>query len=87
MEADLRSESRPTREVILGKASWLLERQHIPYRSEVVVGKPRELIIAAAEQHHIDLIVMGSRGMQAVAYLFLGSVALWVQRARCRSQS
>jgi K+-sensing histidine kinase KdpD len=72
---DLRSESWPAGEVILSKASRLLERQHIPYQSEVVVGRPHELIIAAAEQHHIDLIVMGSRGMGAVARLFLGSAA------------
>jgi nucleotide-binding universal stress UspA family protein len=73
--ADLKSESRPAGETIFSKASRLLERQHIPYRIEVVVGRPHELIIAAAEQHHIDLIVMGSRGMGAVARLFLGSVA------------
>jgi nucleotide-binding universal stress UspA family protein len=73
--ADLGSESWAAGEAILSEASRILERQHIPYQSEVVVGRPHELIIATAEQHHIDLIVMGSRGMGAVARLFLGSVA------------
>jgi nucleotide-binding universal stress UspA family protein len=44
----------------------------------VAVGRPPEEIIAAADEHHIDLIVMGSRGIGAVARLFLGSVAMAV---------
>ena len=81
--ADLGPESRAAGEAILNEASRILEAQHIPHQCEVLAGRPHELIIAAVEQHHIDLIVMGSRGMGAIAGLFLGSVAMAVvQRAR-----
>jgi K+-sensing histidine kinase KdpD len=72
---DLDPESRAAGEATLNEASQILAAQHIPYQCEVLAGRPHELIIAAAEQHRIDLIVMGSRGMGAVARLFLGSVA------------
>jgi two-component system, OmpR family, sensor histidine kinase KdpD len=73
--ADPGPESRIAGETIPNAASRILVAQHIPHQYEVVAGRPQELIIAAAEQHHIDLIVIGSRGMGAVARLFLGSVA------------
>jgi len=71
-------DSRAAGHAILDKASRILEAQHIPHRCEVVVGRPPEEIIAAADEHRINLIVMGSRGIGAVARLFLGSVAMAV---------
>ena len=59
---------------ILDKASQLLDAQHIPYQYEVLAGKPPEVIAAAVDRHQIDLIVMGSTGLGALARL-LGSVA------------
>ena len=38
-------------------------------------GEPGHLIIEKAKEHHIDLILMGSRGRSASAAVLLGSVA------------
>ena len=67
-------------DAILEKASQLLDAQHIPYQCEVLAGMPPKVIAAAVERHEIDLIVMGSTGMGALARLFLGSVAMAVAR-------
>jgi nucleotide-binding universal stress UspA family protein len=40
----------------------------------VVIGDPREEIVAAAREWGADLIVMGARGLGSVARFFLGSV-------------
>ena len=69
---------RAAGEAILEKASQLLDAQHIPYQCEVLAGLPRAAIAAAVDRHQIDLIVMGSTGMGALARLFLGSVAMAV---------
>lgn len=47
---------------------------HIPAESSVVTGLPAEEIIAAAESHHADFILIGSHGHGAIYNLFAGSV-------------
>ena len=42
---------------------------------EVAVGHPAELIISNADQHEVDLIVVGDRGRSKFARLLLGSVS------------
>jgi nucleotide-binding universal stress UspA family protein len=71
-------EARAAGEAILKKALQLLDAPHIPCQWEVLVGVPAEAIIAAVDRYQIDLIVMGSTGMGALARLFLGSVAMAV---------
>jgi nucleotide-binding universal stress UspA family protein len=46
----------------------------------VVLGDPREEIVAAARDWGADLIVMGARGLGSLARFFLGSVSLAVAR-------
>ena len=47
-------------------------------------GHPSEVLLRLAREHHVDLIVVGSRGHGAVAELFLGSVSHHlVLRAPC----
>ena len=43
-------------------------------------GDPRDAIVAAAKQSKADLIVLGARGLGAVASFVLGSVSLGVTR-------
>jgi len=48
------------------------------------VGKPEEEIMKAASKQHADLIVMGAKGLGAIARFLLGSVSTRVvQRANC----
>lgn len=42
---------------------------------EVAVGHPAEQIISKADQHQVDLIVVGDRGRSKFARLLLGSVS------------
>jgi len=42
---------------------------------EVAVGHPAEQIISKADQHQVDLIVVGDRGHSKFARLLLGSVS------------
>ena len=42
---------------------------------EVAVGHPAELIISNADQHEVDLIVVGDRGRSKFTRLLLGSVS------------
>jgi nucleotide-binding universal stress UspA family protein len=47
---------------------------------ELKIGDPRTLIMQTAEQHGVDLIVMGTHGRRGVSRLLLGSVAEHVAR-------
>jgi nucleotide-binding universal stress UspA family protein len=42
---------------------------------EVAVGHPAEQIIYSADQHQVDLIVVGDRGRSKFTRLLLGSVS------------
>jgi nucleotide-binding universal stress UspA family protein len=62
-------------ERILGRIRFLLDRSGVPYVTSVAVGAPAETIVAYVENHAIDCIVMGTRGMSALKNFLLGSVA------------
>jgi nucleotide-binding universal stress UspA family protein len=48
------------------------------------LGKPAEVIMKMASKHHADLIVMGAKGLGAIARFLLGSVSTRVvQHANC----
>jgi nucleotide-binding universal stress UspA family protein len=48
------------------------------------LGKPAEEIMAAASKHHVNLIVMGAKGLDAVSRFLIGSVSTRVvQHANC----
>ena len=48
------------------------------------LGKPAEEIMKVASKHHADLIVMGAKGLGAIARFLLGSVSTKiVQRSPC----
>lgn len=50
----------------------------------VVSGTPSEEIVRFAEEHHVDLIVIGTHGHTGLAHLLMGSVAAAVvRRAHC----
>lgn len=49
-------------------------------RSHTEPGAPRPVILAYAEKHLIDLIVMGTHGRTGVSHLVMGSVAEGIVR-------
>ena len=48
-------------------ACEMLSAAGVPYQLHVVSGDPAEAIVRCAQELHCDLIVMGSRGMGAMA--------------------
>lgn len=56
----------------------LLERAALRYELHVVCDDPTEAIVRLARERGCGMIVMGTRGMGAIASLVLGSVALKV---------
>jgi nucleotide-binding universal stress UspA family protein len=60
------------------------EAAGLTIETELVVGHPAEQLIHLAEMHHVDLIVVGSRGASRMKRWMLGSVSERVLRyAHC----
>ena len=65
-----------------------LSGQVLPVQQKPTVlvreGNPEEEILSAIHSHHIDLAVMGTRGISGIKRFFLGSVSEWiVQEGPC----
>jgi nucleotide-binding universal stress UspA family protein len=68
----------------LGHAMAVLDRVNIAAESDVGLGDPSDVILAAAETHQADLIVVGTREPGMIARLLGLSVSDKVQRrAHC----
>jgi nucleotide-binding universal stress UspA family protein len=71
------------RSIALEEAERLAASHGVPVVSEVLAGDPADEIVAYADDHDVDLIVVGSRGRGTVASTLLGSVSHTVlQEAR-----
>ena len=70
---DIQATDRATR-----SARSLLDDAQIPYRAYTRIGAAADTILKFAKQRRCDQIVMGTRGLGAVAGLVLGSVAMKV---------
>ncbi|MGE0474409.1 MAG: universal stress protein [Nitrospirales bacterium] len=63
---------------VLGQLEKMFQSQTVNVHSEVVEGNPGQEILNAIEQHGIDLVVLGPRGLSRVTGFLLGSVSEWV---------
>jgi nucleotide-binding universal stress UspA family protein len=62
----------------------MLNEKGIANTCRVAVGDPRDIIIDTAKNEPIDLIIVGSRGLNLASRMLLGSVSSEVtQRAPC----
>ncbi len=55
-----------------------LSRPRLEVRSDVVEGLPGAEILAAIDQHQIDLVVVGAKGLSGIQRFLLGSVSEWI---------
>jgi len=74
-------ELRREGEALLEQAVAVAESAGVASVCHVHIGQPGDEIAACAAEHGCDVIVMGTRGMGAVAGLLLGSVATRVVHA------
>ena len=69
---------------VFDRLAEVLKQVPFKYTKKMLVGHPAKLIPAYAEEHAVDLIVMGARGLSPVKNLYLGSVPLGVlAKAHC----
>ncbi|MBF7083800.1 universal stress protein [Desulfallas sp. Bu1-1] len=57
------------------KARELFTREGVKVSTEILEGDPAETIIKYVNDHGIDTVIMGSRGMGALRGMVLGSVS------------
>lgn len=78
----LADETTALAEATLKQLTEYAQNNHVPNVIGVVeFGKPKELIAHVLPQkYHIDLIVLGATGLNAVERLFIGSVSEYVIR-------
>ncbi|RVW38431.1 Universal stress protein A-like protein [Vitis vinifera] len=61
--------------VILSRALRLCKDKMVKAETLILDGDPKEMICQAAEQMHVDLLLVGSRGLSKLKRAFLGSVS------------
>ncbi len=60
---------------LLDAARQRLDKSGLPYTSNIAIGDIAESIVKYAHDQQYTMIIMGTRGMGAIASLMLGSVA------------
>ena len=66
---------RANAERMLSDATAELGEVRYPVERLVVDGDPAQQIVSIARSHHIDLVVLGARGLRTIGRLLLGSVS------------
>ena len=62
-------------EGLLARAMKIAKAAYVPCTAEILTGDTAQQIVSHAEALECDGIVMGTRGMSAIANLLMGSVA------------
>lgn len=62
-------------EIILQESKDLFDDSDIEIRTLLVHGDPGKMIVEVSEQEQSDLIIMGSRGLNSISRVMLGSVS------------
>jgi len=80
LQETLKNEPEELRAEVADEVEDILDRSDIAYEIETAAGKPAREIVAYADEHDIDQIVMGSHGRTGTSRILLGSVAEKVVR-------
>jgi nucleotide-binding universal stress UspA family protein len=77
-------EDLPRTQAIVAALQAEAQQAGVSLQAQVLLGRPPEMILQAAGQHHIDLIVMGALGLTSLEALLMGSTTERViARAPC----
>lgn len=71
---------KETAAAVSEELSDLIDAADVEFRMETVLGQPAREIVSFAEEHDVDVIVIGNRGRRGVSRVLLGSVAESVVR-------
>jgi len=63
---------------LLARAERVVRRSGVPYSKDVLTGPIPQTIVRHARKLECDAIVMGTKGMTAIANLLMGSTAIKV---------
>ncbi|XP_058105761.1 universal stress protein A-like protein isoform X2 [Magnolia sinica] len=70
--------------LLLARALEACQGRMVEIETLILDGDPKDMICQAAEQHHVDLVVVGSRGLGKIKRAFLGSVSDYcAHHAKC----
>nr|AFK43196.1 unknown [Lotus japonicus] len=75
LEDLMRKAQREKSTSTLSRALQMCRDNQIKAESIILTGDAREMICQAADQMHVDLLIMGSRGLSVLKRAFLGSVS------------
>jgi len=56
-------------------AEEIFKNKNIPYTVEILQGMPGQTIVNYANKHEFDMLIIGSRGLNALQKMVLGSVS------------
>ena len=62
----------------------LLQQENVPYEVTILKGEPGPEIVAYVNERNVDIVVLGSRGLNGLQEMVLGSVSHKVmKRVNC----
>jgi nucleotide-binding universal stress UspA family protein len=80
VQESLKDEPEKLRAEVADEVEDTLDRSNTAYEIETAAGSPDREIVAYAEEHDIDQVVIGSHGRTGTSRILLGSVAERVVR-------
>ncbi|XP_008241215.1 PREDICTED: universal stress protein YxiE-like [Prunus mume] len=84
VSGELRKEQEERATAILAHALEICKDKKIKAQTLILSGDPNDMICQATEQMHVDLLVVGSRGLGMVKRTFIGSVSDYcAHHAKC----
>ncbi|KAL9428285.1 hypothetical protein AB3S75_030302 [Citrus x aurantiifolia] len=75
VEQSIRKAQEENSAALLSRALQICKDKNVKAETLVLTGDPKDMICQAAEQMHMDLLVVGSRGLGKIKRALLGSVS------------